>query len=72
MRLFKHQRALHAHGIKLFEIPKLIFHVGSPNLACKGWGGVVGASPSEPHTSESNGAIFIYYWGELRSPHTCG
>ena len=33
---------------------------------------MIGASPSEPHTSESNGAIFIYYWGERSEPHTCG
>ena len=31
---------------------------------------VIGVSLSEPHTSESNGAIFIYYWGEReRAPH---
>ena len=33
---------------------------------------VIGASLSEPHTSESNSAIFIYYWGERSDPHTCG
>ena len=33
---------------------------------------VIGASLSEPHTCESNGAIFIYYWGERSEPHTCG
>ena len=43
-------------------------HPGA-EAAAKKWRGLIGASLSEPHTSESNGGFFIIIiWDSLSSP----